>query len=94
MSWKPVNGETWRKRKRPKYGVRLGPARVWAAPLGTMFPDDPAWREIGVAKEGLPGGWQVQTFGPGALFDSVVFAYKPLPPNPNVATELPDSWNA
>jgi hypothetical protein len=62
--WKPVNGETWRKRKR-RYSVS---GTVWWAPVGTP-PESDEWEEIGKID-----GWQVQTFGPGPLHDSVIIS--------------------
>lgn len=55
--WKPVGGETWRKRRRRRLGRGIGyaPGRVYRAPIGVL------------------DGVEVQTFGPGALYDSVNF---------------------
>lgn len=71
--WKPVSGETWRKRKRryPVCGsVWWMPGKVYKAPIGTDPADTGAWEEIGW----IPEGWSVQTFGPGALYDSVTIS--------------------
>lgn len=103
--WKPVGNETWRKRKKRKFGAGfvVGPARFYRAPVGTLaeWPSPAgAWKEIGRAQEGFlrnpPDGWQVQTFGPGALHDCVVFIGPPRvgKSNPSSYIELPDSWNA
>lgn len=66
-NWKPV-GETWGKRKRPRVGrgVWFAEGRVYKAPAGTD-PNSASWEEIGWVPPGS------QTFGPGALYDSVVF---------------------
>lgn len=58
-NWKPIGSETWRKRKR-RYPVS---GSAWWMP-GHMFkaPLEPKIE-----------GYEIQTFGPGALYDCVVF---------------------